>query len=76
MSELNWLLMSKEERQAFIKESIERHHKQRYMDALEFHGTVGPAWEDLTDEQRENIRQENRRYDREMQEFGESLRSQ
>ncbi len=71
----DWHSMSDEEKQAFIRESAERRHKERYQWALEYFNTTGPAWEDLTEEQRERIRETNRQYDREMQAFGESLRS-
>ena len=71
----DWNTMSQEERRAFIDESLEKHHESQYLAALEFSGVKGPAWTELTDEQRERIREENRRYDREMQAFGESLRN-
>jgi predicted Fe-S protein YdhL (DUF1289 family) len=70
----DWNAMSPEEKRAFIRDSVERHHKEQYLWALECAGVAGPTWEDLTEEQRENIREENRRYQREMQEFGASLR--
>jgi hypothetical protein len=74
MAEFDWHAMSSDEKQAFIRDSVERHHEQRYLAALEFYDRTGPAWADLTEEQRERIREENQRYDREMQAFGESLR--
>jgi hypothetical protein len=72
---IEWDKMSVDEKQSFVRDSIEKHHERRYLDVLESVGRSGPTWADLTEEQRENIRQENRRYDREMQEFGESLRN-
>lgn len=72
----NWDEMTSEEKRAFIRESLERHHERQYLGALELLNRTGPAWADLTEEQRENIREENRRYAREMQAFGESLRDQ
>jgi predicted Fe-S protein YdhL (DUF1289 family) len=71
----NWDLMSAEERSAFIRDSVENHHKAQYQQALASRlGANAPSWEELTDQQRENIREENRRFAREMQEFGNSLR--
>jgi hypothetical protein len=69
-----WEDMTSAEKQTFIRASSEYHHKSRYEWALEFYDKTGPAWEELTEEQRVNIREENDRYAREMQEFGESLR--
>lgn len=76
MSEkFDWDSMTDEQRAEFIRNSVERHHEQQYLAALGFYGKTGPAWADLTEEQRERIRQENHRYAQEMQAFGESLRS-
>jgi predicted Fe-S protein YdhL (DUF1289 family) len=74
MAKFDWHSMTEDEKLAFVRDSVERHHEQRYLAALAFYDRTGPAWEDLTEEQRENVREENRRYDREMQAFGESLR--
>jgi TRAP-type C4-dicarboxylate transport system substrate-binding protein len=46
---------------------------KEYYTALNLMGVDGPRWEELSDEQRENIRQENNRYQQEMQAFGRSL---
>jgi predicted Fe-S protein YdhL (DUF1289 family) len=76
MTDFNWGKMTGDEKKDFIRDSLERHHEARYLAALAFFVLDGAPWAELTDEQREKIREENRRYDREMQEFGESLWSQ
>lgn len=57
----------------FVKESIEDGYRKEYYASLNFMNEKGPDWEDLTDEQRQNIREESDRYAREMQEFGKKL---
>jgi hypothetical protein len=56
-------------------ERRERTHRREYESALEVAGVKGPPWEDLTEQQRENIRKANQEYWQEMQDFGESLRA-
>lgn len=48
-------------------------HRQEYKIALRSTGHDGPAWDDLTEVQRENIRAANRAYWRELADFGRSL---
>lgn len=50
-------------------------HRREYESALKVAGASGPSWDELTEEKREEIRNINRGYWKEMQEFGESLRS-
>lgn len=68
-----WENVSAEHKKEFIRLSIEQGHKKEYYAALDLMGVEGPLWEELTDEQRENIRQENNRYQREMHEFGKLI---
>lgn len=68
-----WHEMSDEQKSAFIKESINQSHKREYEWALELTGASGPAWEDLTQEQRDNVGKQVRAYNQEMREFGKSL---
>jgi hypothetical protein len=49
-------------------------HKREYYSALAMYEKTGPKWEELTEEQRETIREENRRYWGEMNQLGEMLR--
>ena len=65
--------MSWEDKVRFVHCSVEDNHKREYYGALEFANAEGPAWEDLTDQQRANIREINDERAREMQEFGQSL---
>lgn len=70
----DWMTMTKEERARFIAEARESYHRDQYEAACAmFPGEDRPSWDALTDEQRENIRTENRRYQQEMQDFGASL---
>lgn len=57
----------------FIRESIEDSHRWRYYRDLEFMEHQGPDWEDLTDDQRENIREILKKQDQAMQEFGKAI---
>jgi hypothetical protein len=59
--------------EGLVREGIEKGHKRDYEAALWLAEKDGPAWEDLTDEQRAAIRQINIEARREMQAFGESL---
>lgn len=68
-----WANLSAEEKSQFIRDSIERSHKKQYEDALALFGFDGPAWEDLSEEKREAIREENRQYARDMNEFGKAI---
>lgn len=50
------------------------HYRREYESALEMAGVAdAPSWEDLTDEQRENIRLECIRYQQELNAFGNTL---
>ncbi len=53
----------------FCREAVEDHHRREYYWALEFYDHEGPDWEDLTEEQRQNIRETNDAHAREMHEF-------
>ena len=76
MSEfVDWHAMTEDEKEKFIRDAVESAHERRYLNALAIFNRTGPAWTDLTEEQRERVREENQRYDHEMQEFGESLRN-
>ena len=48
-------------------------HKTQYEAALAFSNHEGPAWEDLTDEQRENIRAVNHSHQRFMSILGKAI---
>lgn len=52
------------------------YYKRRYEDALHVADVAGPTWENLTDEQREKVRRECDRYQRELNAFGLELRSE
>lgn len=74
----DWKAMSDEGKRAFIEESIEDSHRREYYQALFYINfddinEPTPLWEDLTEEQRSNIRDANDRYQEEMQEFGRKL---
>lgn len=62
-----------DERRAFVRAGIEKGHERQYLEALAFAGVEGPAWADLTEEQRENVRQANRENAQELADFGHSL---
>jgi hypothetical protein len=68
-----WDEMSDDLKTQFVKESIEESHKEHYYLALKWAGVDGPKWEDLTEEQKNNVREENRRYQQKMNDFGNSL---
>lgn len=63
----------REVKERFIRESIEDSHRREYYWALNFYNHEGPDWEDLTDEQRENIRKINRQHAQEMTALAQSL---
>ena len=63
-----WFSLPDEER---LRENT--HYKGRYEAAAEWLGQTVPPWDDLTHEQRDKVRQECIRYDREVQAFGDSL---
>lgn len=65
--------MTPEEKQAFIAESVERGHKREYEAVMANSMLPATPWEELTEEVRERIREENRRYAQEMHEFGKSI---
>jgi hypothetical protein len=69
----SWKNMTQEQKSDFVKQSVEESHKQQYYSALEWTGTTGPKWEELTEEQRANVRQENRKYQQEMNELGKQI---
>ena len=71
----DWHAMTQDEKDKFIREAVESDHERRYLNALAIFDRTGPAWADLTEEQRERVREVNQCYDQEMQAFGESLRA-
>lgn len=56
-----------------VAEGIEKGHKRDYEAALWLAEKDGPAWEDLTEEQRANIRKINIEHRQEMHAFGQSI---
>ena len=48
-------------------------HKQQYEQALKSVDYAGPAWEELTEQQRENIRQTNRDHQKFMNDLGAAI---
>lgn len=54
----------------------EQWHKQQYEQALASVNYKGPAWEDLSEQQRENIRQANQEYQASMNALGAELLAQ
>ena len=66
--------MTPEERKAFIDGALERSHRAEYNNARIMAGREDlPEWDKLTEEQRENIRAENRRFQREMDDLGKQI---
>jgi hypothetical protein len=63
----------KEVLERFVREAVEDSYRREYYGALEFYDHEGPDWEDLTEEQRANIREINKQHAREMQEFGRKI---
>jgi hypothetical protein len=59
----------------FVRESIEDSYRREYYDALEWLGIDGPDWEDLTEEQRENIRKKKLEQAQAMDAFGRAIAS-
>lgn len=51
--------LTEEEAENFMFWACEVGHKRDYNQALEFRNVEGPAWEELTEEQRQNIRDTN-----------------
>ena len=66
---------SKMTRMRFHKEASEDGYRWEYYRALEWMNETGPDWEDLTDEQRDNIRQHQREHAQAMQNFGKAIAS-
>jgi len=59
----------------FIRDSIEDSYRLEYYRTLEWADHDGPDWEDLTDEQRENIKQIQLEHARDMHDFGIAIAS-
>lgn len=59
----------------FVRESMEDGYRWDYYRTLEWANKEGPDWEDLTNEQRENIRESQREHARAMQDFGKAIAS-
>lgn len=77
----DWIKLSKEGKQAFIKASVEDGHKREYYQALlwtNFNDLKDPIplWENLREEQRVNIRTTNDAYAESMREFGNGLQQE
>ena len=76
----DWEFIKEEDDTVYIRKSVlnnapELNHKRQYDLIRGLHPeTKYPEWEELSDMQREAIRQENRRYALSMQNFGEKLR--
>lgn len=64
----DWLALGPEDR---LKTNS--FYKRHYEDALYFAKREGPAWEDLTHEEREKVRDECIRYQQEASDFGKTL---
>lgn len=73
LGEEGFLGLSQENKQRFMDCSVEDNHRRQYYAALGLAGYEGPAWEELTDEQRQNIREENDRYTKDINDLGRSL---
>lgn len=73
----DWDDMSKEEKSIFIRQSVEFGYKKEYDIARSFRRVwdTTPEWEDLSEEQKENIRQATHKHAQEMQAFGASLKT-
>ncbi len=70
-----WDSLTKDQKHMFVRASAEKSHKRRYDDVRALGNRADlPTWEDLTPEQRTNIRAENQRYRQEMEAFGAELR--
>lgn len=61
--------------EAILKKRFEQTCKDRYAWALRMAGVEEPqpTWEELSEEQRENVRKEVRRYDQEMRALGDQI---
>lgn len=68
--------LSKSEFSQWLNECREHSYKYRYYEACVYFDVLdsSPEWEELSEEERQRIRDENVRYDVEMQHFGESIR--
>lgn len=73
MTKDNQTPLTKEEIMEIVKEGRIKAHKQQYEAALALYDRDGPPWEELTEEQQNNIMEENRRYWKEMQDLGERI---
>jgi len=71
--EAGWENMSKENRQEFMRLSWYHHCKEEYERSLEWAGKDGPDWEDLTEEQRENVGKRIQENAQEMRELGKKI---
>lgn len=56
-----------------IRYAIELGHRRQYEQALYFFGMMSPDWDELTGEQKAEVRAENKRYWQEMADFGRTL---
>lgn len=68
-----WETLDSNMRKRFVRLSIERGYIRDYNYALELYERDGPQWYELTDEQRQTVRDLSREHAREMHEFGKSL---
>lgn len=61
----------------WIAMSVELHHAQKYVDAINYfsanEGKEFPDWDELEPERRESIREANRNHAKEMMEFGKKI---
>jgi predicted Fe-S protein YdhL (DUF1289 family) len=70
-----WENMSEKNREKFMALSWYNHCKAEYERALEWSEVEGDAWEDLTDEQRENVGKRIQENAQKMQALGKKIAS-
>lgn len=68
-----WENMSTEHRKEYVRLSIEHGHIKEYYAAQEWMGQDGPRWEELTEDQKEYIRNENREHWAYMNKLGQAI---
>ena len=73
--EAGWENMLDDHKKEFIRLSIEDGYRREYHATLEHTGHEAPAWDDLTEEQRINIRQLQREHAQAMNDFGKAIAS-
>jgi hypothetical protein len=66
--------MTPEQIKQAVKVGKDLGHRREYENALAVAGRTGPDWNDLTEEQRERIREHNREFWKDMHDLGEEIR--